>query len=540
MTKKSDDPAMMLEVLLRTNPSFGVLLEDGKTWLCPYCGTPAVADRGAKNFNAIALNHLLKKCPKSKGLAGIAMQTEQLKHISALHQLKQRFASEAAWRISTGEGVWLCPYCTEATDVSVSSNGVRRPLDDIVRDIHNHLVKCYTYTQEPGTWRSVEDIKNALAERKQQENLVAQVAALMNTDPVFQFSDRYGHWICPFCEKPMVSVDFSSPFARTHAAPQQALAHFQGGSCAYKGGPLDPGKTVEHMKAVASRHVDDAGLAEQQAEPSAGDTQYLTALKSELSELRSHIEQNKELRENLMRARKAQQQMLPTAPPAIDGFEMEVFFRPSEEVSGDFYDFIKLADGRIGIVIGDVSGHGIDAGMVMGMTKKAFSLRAQEGRDAVATVSRVNEDIIPELGATTFVTATYGILNPGDASFSFARCGHTFPVLCKPEIDGADEVLSHGIVLGSVQSSIFANKVQPASIRLNPGHSVSLFTDGVLEAMRESGEEFGKDRLLAAARRHMFSPALGILEGIIGAVGIFAQNHKQEDDMTIIVIRRNP
>lgn len=532
---KVDLPARFAE-LAANHPSFSVVLEDGKTWVCPYCAKPAVADFKSPDFQKHALEHVLKKCPTASSLEAVPLRLDQMQHIVHLYSIRQKLTTESSWRLSLGNGKWLCPYCLESTGIEmVSKEGAKRSPDELMHDIHNHLSRCLPCVQNPARWHTVDEIRAKMRERKEQEEFARKVAEKMKTDPVFQLSDRYGHWICPFCEKPLASVDFFSEFAREHNAPYQAALHMQGGQCKYKG-TLDPGKSLKAMQEVATKFMEEGAAAKKDEATTAGDTQYLSALRDEVSELRSHIEKNKEFQENLQRARKAQQKMLPSKPTSVPGFEVEVYFQASEEVSGDFYDFIPLPEGKLGVVIGDVAGHGIDAGIVMGMTKKAFSLRAQAGQDPVATTMKVNDDIAPELGKTTFVTAVYGILDPADESFTFVRCGHTFPVLCQPKADNAYEVLSDGVVLGSQHGDLFEKKTQAVKLNLAPGQSITLFTDGISEAMTETGEEFGKERIIEAVKRHKEADALGVLEGLIGSVQMFTQGHKQADDQTIIVI----
>ncbi len=525
--------------LLGAEPIFNVLLDDGKTWLCPYCGAPAVNDRQSPDFQDLAFKHLIDQCPKAQGLAGQTMRSRQLEEQVLFDRLRTKYTSEPAWRLSIGGGVWLCPFCVESTDVKVvGAGGAARPVDEVVRDIHRHFGRCYNYSQNPEKWRSVEDIRSSLNERKRQESEARMVSDLMKSDPVFQFGDDSGHWICPFCEKPIDNVDYSTPLARTHTAPHQVLAHFRSGSCAYKGGALKTGKTIEIMVEVAARFTEKKAEAEPAAPIAVEETGYFKALRSELGELRSQIGQDKELQRNLERARKAQRKMLPSEPPSIDGYDLAAYFLACEQVSGDFYDFVPLSDDRIGVVMGDVSGHGIDAGIVMGMAKKAFSLRAQTGTDPVSVAAHVNDDIFPELESATFVTAIYGVLDPAAHTFSFVRCGHTFPIHYREATGDVEEVQSQGMVMGSVRSTIFQRATKLAEIRLEPGDFVVLFTDGLVEAMTAEEEEFGGERMHEAVRRHGAASALGVIEGFIGAIHVFTSGHAQNDDHTAIVIRR--
>ncbi|MHC5057773.1 MAG: PP2C family protein-serine/threonine phosphatase [Planctomycetota bacterium] len=526
--------------MLEASPSFRVVLDDGRTWLCPFCGAPAVEDQNAPDFVESALKHILDQCPKANGLEGAVIPEGQLKDVVVFHRLKAKYASEPAWRLRVGSGAWLCPFCVQPTNARmVDDAGAQRPADDIVRDIRAHLARCYPYSEHPDIWQSVEDIRAVLGERKRQEQETKAVTEHMKVDPVYGFDDGEGHWICPFCEKAIMSVDFSTPLAKTHSAPGQVLAHFKSGKCTYQGGVLDTGKTLEEMQEAVGR-ITGAEEPETEGEGAAdlGPTGYLESLKGELDELRSHLGQSKKLQADLERARKAQRRMLPSRPPDIPGYELDVYFRACEQVSGDFYDFISLPDGSVGIVMGDISGHGVDAGIVMGMAKKVFSLRAQSGADPVTVAAQVNSDICPELETATFISAVYGVLNPQEHVFRFVRCGHTFPVLYRRETGGVEEVASDGVVLGSLKDPMFTDKTQLKEIALAPGDCVAFFTDGITEAMTEDAEEFGADLTKEAIARHGPTTARGVVEGLIGAIQVFTGGHPQADDESLIVVRR--
>ncbi len=539
MAKMGRQAMKQFAALLDQDPCFSVVLDDGKTWLCPYCGVPALGDRKSEHFAELALKHIFENCPKTSGLDGLVLTMRQLKETVVQFRMKALCVKEPAWRLRVANGAWLCPFCAGPTNVSmVDSAGVHRPVDDLVHDIRGHLARCRPYSQHPDKWQSVEEICAAVNERNRQEQELRAVSEQMKSDPVYGFDDGHGHWVCPFCEQAILGIDFSTPFARGHVAPGQVLAHFKSGTCTYSGS-LDSGKTLEELRALVERLTGPGKTAAKDKGPSEKESSgVLESLKGELDELRSHMGQNKKLHEDLERARKAQRRMLPSHVPDLPGYEIDVFFCGCEAVSGDFYDFITLPDCNIGIVMGDISGHGIDAGIVMGMAKKAFSLRAQSGADPVTVAAQVNADICPELETATFITAIYGVLDPILHVFRFVRCGHTFPVFYHAATGAAEDVASDGLVLGSVREPMFTNKTKLKEIALEPGDSITLFTDGITEAMTKDSEEFGPELTNAAIERHGPTAAKGIVEGLIGAIRIFTGGFAQADDQTLIVIRR--
>ena len=188
--------------MLQASPAFRVVLDDGKTWLCPYCGAPAVEDQNDEHFVELALKHILDQCPKANGLEGAVIPQRQLNDMVIFYRMKALYSSEPAWRLRVGSGAWLCPFCVQATNARmVDEAGAQRPADDVVRDICAHLARCYPYSEHPDVWQSVDDIRATLGERKRQEQETKAVTEHMGVDPVYGFDDGEGHWICPFCEQ---------------------------------------------------------------------------------------------------------------------------------------------------------------------------------------------------------------------------------------------------------------------------------------------------------------------------------------------------
>ncbi len=128
--------------------------------------------------------------------------------------------------------------------------------------------------------------------------------------------------------------------------------------------------------------------------------------------------------------------MLPK-PPSIRGFDFDCSYIPCDEVSGDFYDFIRIDETHLGISIGDVSGHGIEAAMVMGMAKKALQIFARDGCSAKEVLALANKDLGRDLLEGTFVSAAYGILDTAKRTFVFARAGNNPPFLVNPRAQSA-------------------------------------------------------------------------------------------------------
>jgi serine phosphatase RsbU (regulator of sigma subunit) len=207
-------------------------------------------------------------------------------------------------------------------------------------------------------------------------------------------------------------------------------------------------------------------------------------------------------------------------------------------VSGDFYDFIPLSDGRMAFLIGDVSGHGIEAGILMGMAKKVLSIRLQDLQDPVAALVRANEDVDKELGRVNFVTVFLAIYDPVPRTLTCVRAGHNPPLLYNPAREGRClQIKPGGLGLGILGTASFQPTIQIEEIPILPGDVFLLYTDGLVEARNKEGEQFGIERAIQAMSvTYGYSSAL-ILSTLAGTLDDFAGDLTSEDDITAVCVR---
>lgn len=200
------------------------------------------------------------------------------------------------------------------------------------------------------------------------------------------------------------------------------------------------------------------------------------------------------LRRELNLARSMQLSILPTTFPSNAEFEMHGSVTPAKEVGGDFYDFYRLEDGEIGVVIADVSGKGVPAALFMMVCRTLLKGVAIGHRSPAQVLTEVNAMLFEENRTTMFVTVFYAVFNPRTGALTYSNAGHEPPVLRRN--DGSTEVLptTGGVALGIVEDMQYEER----SIELARDELAYLFTDGVTEALNEAGEEFGSERLHAA------------------------------------------
>ncbi len=233
--------------------------------------------------------------------------------------------------------------------------------------------------------------------------------------------------------------------------------------------------------------------------------------------------------------------ILPQTPPERAGYEFAHLYEPSEKVGGDFFDYIALDDDHVGLCVGDVVGHGVEATLLMGITRKVLQLRATDDCDPspARVLRRTSCDISDDLNKGSFVTALYGILELSSGAFAFARAGHEHPLVLSPDTPALESIDSRGAPLGLGALVRLGDVLEERTITLPHGSFLVLLTDGLPEARGPRGVQYGRDRL-AFDLKDVTSEwsADDVLLRIRTAVRAFTGGSPQEDDITAMVIKR--
>jgi serine phosphatase RsbU (regulator of sigma subunit) len=233
-------------------------------------------------------------------------------------------------------------------------------------------------------------------------------------------------------------------------------------------------------------------------------------------------------------ARSIQQASLPEEVPILEGWEIAPFYQPAREVGGDFYDFHLLSEGRLGVVVGDATGKGVPAALVMSTTLGMLRLAAQSYSSSPGEMlQRVNEALFPYMPANMFVTCFYAVLDPESGLLRYANAGHDLPYLHHHDGE-ANELRARGMPLGLMSSMGYEEK----ELVLKAGESALFYSDGLVEAHDAQGEMFGFPRLRALIAEHGEEQALGnfLLEELYTFV---EEGWEQEDDITLLTLRRS-
>lgn len=263
-------------------------------------------------------------------------------------------------------------------------------------------------------------------------------------------------------------------------------------------------------------------------------------VKKRIVNLTHSLERTVSLEKGLDSAQKCVQRLLPQEPPRVAGYEFAFSYQSSEKVGGDFFDLIELDTDTFGILIGDVSGHGIDAALLMGISKKVLSIRAkEEGKGSPRrALCRANLDLASDFRRYSFVTVLYGILELGSGRFTFCRAGHEPPIVFAPEL-GAHAIETDGMPLGTELQRQFEALLEEKTVHVPPGGLLFFCTDGLPERKNGKAALYSRDRLVFELGRVDFGRSCqGIQEIILAGAEDFADGIPQEDDITTILVRR--
>lgn len=261
-----------------------------------------------------------------------------------------------------------------------------------------------------------------------------------------------------------------------------------------------------------------------------------TGLALEVSELARSLAAEAAQRERVNRemeiAREVQERLFPQEMPQVPGASIAGFCRPAQGVGGDYYDVIDLGDGRVGLAIGDVSGKGISAALLMASLRASLRGVTLDGpRDFARLMHKVNRLVYEASASNRYATFFFGSYDPATRVLECVNAGHNPPVLLRGQ-----QVLRlqpDGPVVGLLPAAPYTEQ----RLQLYPGDALLLFTDGISEAMNQQDEEWGEERMIAAARGAHGQAACTLLETIFAAADGFTAGAPQHDDMTLLVLK---
>ena len=291
-----------------------------------------------------------------------------------------------------------------------------------------------------------------------------------------------------------------------------------------------PGLACDMMRTMSQRLDDSENLTIQDLLEK---NRLLRLAYDELKAAQAQLVEKERLEAELQVARSIQRSILPRAALRLPGYDVGTLIEPVSSVGGDLYDFVPLKGNRLGIAIGDVSGHGVPAALFMALVFSLVRGEASRGTPPSRVLRNVNRQLLDMSSSGMFVTMLYGILDGPSREFCYARAGHTPPLLMDSRGEAIESPLGIGQPLGLFDEML----LDAQTVALPPGGRLLLFTDGATEACDAQGQLFGQERLYAAVRLAQAASAQGLCQAVYDAVRSFCGVVAPEDDILLVAVQ---
>src|SRR5215207_8080980 len=265
-----------------------------------------------------------------------------------------------------------------------------------------------------------------------------------------------------------------------------------------------------------------------------GQPLYWLGVQYDVTEQKREAQERERIEQELRIARLIQQTLLPKTLPKLSGYDIAAYYQPAREVGGDFYDLFELDDGRLGLVVGDVTDKGIPAALVMATTRTMLRVSAQRLFPPAEVLKRANEALVVDIPPNMFITCLYAILDTDSGRLVFSNAGHDLPYLRHNGGD-VEELRARGVPLGLMPGMEYEEK----EITLKRGESVLFYSDGLVEAHDPHHEMFGFPRLQRLVGTH-HSGESSVIEFLLSELTHFTgEDWEQEDDITLVNLERS-
>lgn len=248
--------------------------------------------------------------------------------------------------------------------------------------------------------------------------------------------------------------------------------------------------------------------------------------------------EKREMEGELRNAREVQRILLPQQDPLVTGFRITGTNLPARMISGDYYDYIDLGDEKFGIVIADVSGKGVPAGLLMAMCRSSLRSVAPGEISPSKVMAAVNRQLFPDIREDMFISVAYAILDAPTGKLTLSRAGHDPALFFRRETGKVELLRSPGLALGIDGGAVFERVTKDQEIQLKSGDCVLFYTDGVKEAIDSDEEEFGMERMSEAFRRAAPLGAETVLSRMLEELKTFTGEGPQMDDITLVVVEK--
>ncbi|HYS96427.1 MAG TPA: GAF domain-containing SpoIIE family protein phosphatase [Chthoniobacterales bacterium] len=252
----------------------------------------------------------------------------------------------------------------------------------------------------------------------------------------------------------------------------------------------------------------------------------------------SEANEKKRLDHDLAIARDIQRILLPAEAPIVNGFEISGMNVPARQVSGDYFDYIKVDDERLGVAIADVSGKGIPASLIMAICRSVLRSQAIGNPSPADVLQKVNRQLYPDIKEDMFISMAYLVLDHVRGGVTLARAGHDAPLLYQQKSQNVTPLKTPGMVVGIDSGDVFDRLTTDVAVPLERNDCILLYTDGITEALDNEGNEFGLERTIGSVHSSAKEGAQAIVTRLIDDLRNFVGSTPQNDDITMIAIRK--
>jgi phosphoserine phosphatase RsbU/P len=249
-------------------------------------------------------------------------------------------------------------------------------------------------------------------------------------------------------------------------------------------------------------------------------------------------DEKKRMDSDLQVAQEIQRILLPSSAPTIGGYDIDGINMPARQMSGDYYGYLRVAPDRWGVAIADVSGKGVPASLIMAMCRSVLRVQAPGQTSAAQVLNQVNRQIYPDIKEDMFISMAYLILDETGNDITLCRAGHDAPLLYDAKTASVRKLNPPGMALGIDSGDVFERITRDFTFRMETNDCLILYTDGVTEALDARGDEYGIKQMTDSIQASAHEGAASIRKRLTDDLMAFIGNHAQNDDITLIVIRK--
>src|SRR5271156_5657842 len=256
------------------------------------------------------------------------------------------------------------------------------------------------------------------------------------------------------------------------------------------------------------------------------------------AQIYSQLTEKKRLDHDIAVAREIQRILLPSRAPTVEGFNCAALNIPAQQVSGDYFDFIRVDSRRWGVAVADVSGKGIPASLIMAMCRSVLRSKAPGNSSPAQVLREVNRQLYPDIQEDMFITMIYLIMD-SSGTLTLARAGHESALWCRDHFKHIETIDAPGMALGIDAGDVFDEVIKDVTVELSPLDTVVVYTDGINEALDDEGNEFGQEQLKAVLHEAGPQSVDFLVKTIVDRVQNFSSGHPQNDDITLAAVQRS-